>query len=112
MSCPRAIRRRGPAGPLRCAKVFIAELLAFAVELVGEPLQKQHAEDELLELRGVHLATQDIGSLQEEGLKLARVIFSCFIFGLFSSFRLSVSHLWLFVHLPNQAHQIGHFFHP
>ena len=49
---------------------LLAELFAFAVELIGEPLQEQHAENEFLKLRGVHLAAQDVGGLQEEGLKL------------------------------------------
>ena len=48
----------------------LAELLAFAVELIRQPLQEQHAEYEFLELRGIHLAAQDIGSLQEEGFEL------------------------------------------
>ena len=76
------------------------ELLAFAVELVGEPLQEQHTEDELLELRGVHLAAQDVGGLQKEGLKLGEG-------DLFLSHRLPPlmlprlrSHL-LFEHIPD-----------
>ena len=50
--------------------VLLAELLALAVELVGEPLQEQHSEDEFLELGGVHLAAQDVGGLEEEGFEL------------------------------------------
>ena len=57
---------------------LLAELLAFAVELVGEPLQEQHAEDELLELRGVHLAAQDVGGFQKEGLELGEGDFFLF----------------------------------
>ena len=45
---------------------LIAELLAFVVELVGKPLQDQHAKDEL---RSVHLAAQDVGGLKKEDLK-------------------------------------------
>ena len=56
----------------------IAKLLAFAVELVGEPLQEQHAEDELLELRGVHLAAQDICGLEEKRLELGEGDFLLF----------------------------------
>ena len=55
---------------LEVGKVLLAELLALAVELVGEPLQEQHSEDEFLELGGVHLAAQDVGGLEEEGFEL------------------------------------------
>ena len=57
---------------------LLVELLAFTVELVGKPLQEQHAEDELLEFRGVHLAAQDVGGLQEEGLELGEGDFPLF----------------------------------
>ena len=57
---------------------LLAELLASAVELIGEPLQEQHAEDEFLKLRGVHLAAQDVGGLQEEGLELGEGDFLLF----------------------------------
>ena len=53
-------------------EALLAELVTFAVELVGQPLQEQHAEDELLKLRGVHLAAQDVGGLQEEELELGK----------------------------------------
>ena len=55
---------------LEVCKVLLAELLPLAVELIRKPLQKQHPEDELLELRGVHLAAQDVRGLEEEGLEL------------------------------------------
>jgi hypothetical protein len=44
--------------------------LALEVELVGQALQEQHAEDEFLELRGIHLAAQDVGGLEQEGFEL------------------------------------------
>ena len=50
--------------------VSAAKLLPFPVELVRQPLDEQHPKDELLELGSVHLAAQDVRSLQEEGLKL------------------------------------------
>jgi len=43
------------------------QLLALAVKLVGESLQKEHAEDEFLELRGVHLAAQYVRGFEEKG---------------------------------------------
>ena len=52
-------------------EVPLAELLALTVELVGEPFQEQHSEDELLELGGIHLAAQDVGGFEQEGLELA-----------------------------------------
>jgi predicted naringenin-chalcone synthase len=51
-------------------EVFLAELLALAVEFVREALQKKQAEDEFLELRGVHLATQNVGGFEEEAFEL------------------------------------------
>ena len=57
---------------------LLSELLAFAVELIRKPLQEQHAKDELLEFRGVHLAAQDVGGLQEEGLELGERDFLLF----------------------------------
>ena len=51
-------------------EVLLAQLLALAVELVGQALQKEHPEDEFLELRSVHLAAQDIRGFEEEGFEL------------------------------------------
>ena len=51
-------------------EVLLAELLALAVELVGEALEEQHAEDEFLELGGVHLAAQDVGGLEKKAFEL------------------------------------------
>jgi len=42
------------------SEVLLAELLALAVEFIREALQEQHAKDEFLELRGVHLAAENI----------------------------------------------------
>lgn len=44
-----------PAWPVR---VFPVNLLQLAIDLVGGTLDKQHPEDELTELRYVHLAAQ------------------------------------------------------
>ncbi len=44
--------------------------VSLAVELVEEPFQEEHPEDELFELRGIHLAAQDVCGLEEEGFEL------------------------------------------
>ena len=44
--------------------VILPDGLALAVELVGEALQEEHAEDEFLELGGIHLSAQDVGGLE------------------------------------------------
>lgn len=49
---------------------LLDELLADHVELVGGPLQEEHPEDVLLELRGVHLAAEDVGRSEQMPLKL------------------------------------------
>ena len=46
------------------------DLLAALVEHVGAALEEQHAEDVFLELRGVHLAAQDVGGLEEVAFEL------------------------------------------
>ena len=56
----------------KMGKVFLAQLLALAVELVGEALEEEHAEDEFLELRGIHLAAQNIGGLEEKRFELGK----------------------------------------
>ena len=48
-----------------------AELLAFLIEEVGEPLQEQHAEDVFLVLRGVHIAAQIVAGAEQQAGKLA-----------------------------------------
>ena len=45
-------------------KVFFRRLLPLAVEFVRKALEKEHPENEFLELRGVHLAAQNIGRLE------------------------------------------------
>ncbi len=50
--------------------VILPDGRAFAVEFIGQALEEKHAEDELLELGGVHLPAQDVGGLEEEGLEL------------------------------------------
>src|SRR5208283_1924963 len=42
-------------------EVFLAQLLPLLVELIRQPLQKKHAENEFLELQGIHLAAKNIG---------------------------------------------------
>lgn len=41
-------------------------------ELIGEAFEKQHSEDEFLELRGIHLPAKDVGRLEEEGFELGK----------------------------------------
>jgi hypothetical protein len=48
----------------------LGELLALLIEEVGEPLQKEHAEDVLLVLRGIHVAAQVIAGAEQEAGKL------------------------------------------
>ena len=45
-------------------KVFLAKLLALAVELMGASREEEHAEDEFFELRGIHLSAQDVGGFE------------------------------------------------
>ena len=45
--------------------VLSPERLRDLLELVVQPLQEQHAEDEFLELRGIHVAPQDVAGLEE-----------------------------------------------
>ena len=49
---------------LQMGEISLAQLLALAVEFVGEALEEKHPEDEFLEFRGVHLAPQDIGGFE------------------------------------------------
>ena len=46
--------------------------LAILLELVVQPLQEQHAEDEFLVLRGVHVAPQDVARLEELRFELGQ----------------------------------------
>ena len=56
---------------LEVGEVLLSELIPFAVELIREPLEEEHPEDEFLELGRIHLAAQNIRSLEQEGLKLS-----------------------------------------
>ena len=47
-------------------EILLAQLLALAVELVREALQKQHPEDEFFEFRGIHLTTQDVCGFEQK----------------------------------------------
>jgi hypothetical protein len=53
------------SGQLVCDYLFIALL-----ENVGATLKKQHAENVFFEFRGVHLASQDVGSLEKVAFEL------------------------------------------
>jgi len=44
--------------------------LELAIKLIRQTLEEQHSEDELLELRGIHLAAQDVSGLQKKRFKL------------------------------------------
>ena len=61
-------------------EILLAQLLALAVEFIRQPLEEQHAEDEFLELGGIHLAAQDVGGLEQEAFELGeRDFFADFI---------------------------------
>jgi hypothetical protein len=51
-------------------QVLPDDLFAPLFKHIGAPLEEQHAKDGFLELRGVHLAAQDIGCREEVPLKL------------------------------------------
>jgi hypothetical protein len=51
-------------------EVLAAQRLAFSVEFIRQALDEQHAEDEFLELGGIHLAAQDVRRLEEKVFKL------------------------------------------
>jgi len=48
------------------------------VELIRQALEELHAEDELLELGGIHLAAQNVGGLEQKGFKLGEGSFFFF----------------------------------
>lgn len=52
------------------SKSGLAQIGTLAVEFVGQALDKQHAENEFLELARVHFAAQDVGGLEQKTLKL------------------------------------------
>jgi hypothetical protein len=39
--------------------------LPIILELIVQPFQKQHPEDVFLELRGIHVATEDVARLEQ-----------------------------------------------
>gem|GEM_PF-7066045 len=51
-------------------EVSVAQLFSLAVEFIAEALEEEHSEDEFLELRGIHLAPQDVGGLEEKRFEL------------------------------------------
>ena len=51
-------------------EIFLSQLLALAIKLVGKTLDEKHPEDEFPELRSVHLAAQDVGGLEKECFEL------------------------------------------
>ena len=53
-------------------QLFGERLLAFHVEHVAGTLQEQHSEDVLLELRGIHLASQDVRRGEEVAFELGK----------------------------------------
>jgi hypothetical protein len=46
------------------------KLFTFEVKFVGQPLEKEHPEDEFLELGGVHFPAKDIGGFEKEAFEL------------------------------------------
>ena len=46
-------------------ELLLEDGLATGFELVGGPFQEQHPEDVFLELRGVHLAPEDVSGRKE-----------------------------------------------
>ena len=64
----------GPLGGL-CLAAALGELLGDdglppGLEHIRAALQEQHPEDVLLELRGIHLAPEDVSSAEEVALQL------------------------------------------
>jgi len=51
-------------------KVLLAETTPLEIELVGEALDEEQAEDKFLELRGIHFAAQDVGGFEKEAFEL------------------------------------------
>src|SRR5690606_20916524 len=47
-------------------------LLALRLELVRAALNEQHAEDELLELGGIHRAAEDVSGAEQVALELGK----------------------------------------
>lgn len=55
---------------LALVDVLLDQLLVAGLEHVGAPLEEQHPEDVFLELRGIHLASEDVGRLEEVPFEL------------------------------------------
>jgi hypothetical protein len=68
-------------------EIFLSQLLALAIKLVGKTLDEKHPEDEFPELRSVHLAAQDVGGLEKEAFKLGKRDFlACHVTALVDGF--------------------------
>ncbi|MCY1460806.1 hypothetical protein D9M71_783950 [compost metagenome] len=67
----RVLRRDKGLGPaFASAHLLSHDLLVALLEYVGAALEKQHAEDVFLELRGIHLAAQNVGGLEQVAFQL------------------------------------------
>ncbi|MNN35242.1 hypothetical protein D3C81_1490890 [compost metagenome] len=68
---PRVFRRDKSLGLTLAGVHFIGnDLLIALLENVGAALEEQHAKNVFLELRGIHLAAQNIGSLEQMAFQL------------------------------------------
>ena len=61
---------RARAGPCPRLDMLGDQPLPVGLELIGAALQEQHPEDVLLELRGIHLAAQDVRRREQVPLQL------------------------------------------
>jgi hypothetical protein len=52
------------------SEVLFSQLLALPVEFIRQALEEEHAEDEFLELGGIHLAAQDVRGLEKKAFEL------------------------------------------
>lgn len=76
----------------------VAQHRALKVELIGQALDEQHAENEFFELAGVHLAAQDVGGFEEEAFELGEGDF--FLIHGWVNFR---GQTWAASYLPNRS---------
>ena len=51
---------------------LLLKLLALAIELIRQALEKEHPKDKFLKCRRIHLAAQDVGGFEEESFKLTK----------------------------------------
>ena len=51
-------------------RILPAKDLPLAVKLIGQALQKEHAEDKFLEFGRIHLAAKDVRGLEEKAFQL------------------------------------------